>query len=388
MEQLNLTGYDREKYRQAKARWDAVAKPLDGMGSFEEILSRVAAIQGSDVSRVARSRVIVCCADNGIVEEGISQCGQEVTAICAENIANGKSSVAIMAKQAGVDVLCVDVGIASDKPLAGVRNEKIRRGTRNFLKEPAMTLEETRKAILLGMKLVKESLEQGYEILGIGEMGIGNTTTSSAVTAALLHLPAESVTGRGAGLDDKGLFRKNAVIRQTLQYYGYYTERENLSNEVAKVGIQLDKAEEKNELSQKAETAGERALRILSTVGGLDLACLAGICLGGAKYHVPIVLDGFISLAAALAACRMEPLTREFLIPSHSGKEPAVKAIEGELSLKPVIHAGMAVGEGTGAVMMLQLLKTANAVLEESTSFEAAGIEQYERFEKNTGRKG
>ncbi|MBP5282218.1 MAG: nicotinate-nucleotide--dimethylbenzimidazole phosphoribosyltransferase, partial [Lachnospiraceae bacterium] len=216
--------------------------------------------------------------------------------------------------------------------------------------------------------------------LAIGEMGIGNTTTSSAITAAILHLPAEVVAGRGAGLDEKGLLRKRAVIRQALQNYGFYTERENLSNEVAKVGIVMDKKAPGEHAGQKEENEREKTLRILECVGGYDIACLAGICLGGAKYHVPIVLDGFISLAAALVACRLEPMTREYLIPSHSGKEPAVKAIEEELGLTPIIYAKMALGEGTGAVMMLQLLKTANAVLERSTSFAAANIEQYERF--------
>lgn len=357
-----------------------MAKPIDGMGRFEEILSRIGAIQGNTIPKVAKSRVIVCCADNGIVEEGVSQCGQEVTAVCAENIANGRSSVAVMASQAGIDVLCVDVGIATDRPLCGVRNEKIRMGTANFLKEPAMTEDEAQKAIEIGMNLVRESLEEGYEILGIGEMGIGNTTTSSVVTAGLLHLTDEAVAGRGAGLDRKGLLRKREVIWQALQKYGLLTEWENLSDEVAKVGIVLDKKVIGEELS--LDRKRERAMNVLATVGGLDIACLAGICLGGAKYQVPIVLDGFISLAAALVACQIEPLTREYLIPSHSGKEPAVKAIESELGLAPVIYARMAVGEGTGAVMMLQLLRMANAVLEKSVSFEATGIEKYERFKK------
>ena len=240
MEELSVTGFDRGIYRQVKAKWDAVAKPLDSLGRFEEFLCRIGAIQGSVLPKVNKSRVIVCCADNGIVEEGVSQCGQEVTAICAENIAGGRSSVAVMAKQAGIDILCVDVGINSEGALQGVRNLKIRRGTRNFLKEPAMTFEETERAIQTGMNLVKESQDAGYEILAVGEMGIGNTTTSSAVTAAILRLPAETVTGRGAGLDDKGLLRKREVIRQALQNYGFYTDRESLSNEVAKVGVQMD----------------------------------------------------------------------------------------------------------------------------------------------------
>lgn len=346
LDKMEISGYDRGLWQQIKAGWDSVAKPLDSMGVFEGTLARIGAIQGTVHPRLEKNRILVCCADNGIVAEGVSQCGQEITAVCAENIANGRSSVAIMAKQAGVDIKAVDVGIATDAVLSNVMDRKVRRGTRNFLREPAMTMEEAERAIQIGMELVRESKEEGVEILGIGEMGIGNTTTSSAVTAALLGLPVETVTGRGAGLDDQGLSRKREVIRLALQNYG----------------------------------AMHEPMEILSKVGGLDIACMAGICLGGAICHVPIVLDGFISLAAALVACRLEPTVREYLIPSHSGKEPAMKAIEEELKLSPVIYANMALGEGTGAVLMLQLLKTVSAVYEKSCSFEDAGIRKYERF--------
>ena len=357
MEKLRIEGYDRVIYQKVKAGWDGIAKPLDGMGIFEEFLARIGAIQGKAMPGVKKSRVIVCCADNGIVEEGVSQCGQEVTAICAENIANGRSSVAIMAKEAGVDVLVTDLGINTDKSLLNVRDEKVRMGTRNFRREPAMTTQEAQKAIQVGMDLVRQSKEEGMEILGVGEMGIGNTSTSSAIAAALLHLPAEVVTGRGAGLDDERLLHKRNVIQESLQKHGLFVEGE-----------------------MDAEQLRAQALDALTKVGGLDIACMTGICLGGAKYHVPIVLDGLISMVAALVAVRLEPMVKEYLIPSHSGKEPAVKAIEKELDLAPVLHANMALGEGTGAVMMLQLLRTANAVYEKSVSFDAAGIKEYERF--------
>lgn len=355
MDQFEWKCMDKEIYQQIKAAWDHIAKPLDSMGTFEELLSRIGAIQGRRVPDLKKARLLVCCADNGIVEEGVSQSGQEITAICAESIANGKSSAAIMAGTAGVDVMTLDVGINTDKKLENVRNVKIRKGTRNFRKEPAMTPDESMAAIRLGMDLVRESKEEGYSILCIGEMGIGNTTTSSAVTAALMKLPVKEVTGRGAGLDDEKLLHKQQVIEEALAVYGY-------------------------EDSISRETNSEQALDVLTKVGGLDIAVMAGICLGGAAYGVPIVLDGFISLAAALVACRIKPVTKEYLIPSHSGKEPAMQRIEEELSLTPVIYAHMALGEGTGAVMMMQLLKTANAVYENSISFEKAGIAQYERY--------
>ena len=367
-EQLEIEGYDRELYQRIRENWDHVAKPLDGMGKFEDLLARIGAIQGRETPELQRTRLIVSCADNGIVEEGVSQSGQEVTAICAASIANGRSSVAIMAREAGIDVLTVDVGINSEEAPSNVRNLKVRRGTRNFLREPAMTGEETLKAICAGMGLVRESKAQGYSILCMGEMGIGNTSTSSAITAALLGIPAEMVTGRGAGLDDKGLLHKREVIRKALEKYGWQTASGEQKSD-GKV--------------QDPDLAGEAAFQVLANVGGLDVACMTGICLGGAKYRVPIVLDGFISFAAALVACRLEERVKEFLIPSHSGKEPAMKLMEDALGVSPVIYANMALGEGTGAVLMMQLLKTANAVYEQSTSFEKAGIRQYERFSNN-----
>jgi nicotinate-nucleotide--dimethylbenzimidazole phosphoribosyltransferase len=369
-----VTGYDEVLRQRIKKNWDGVAKPLDSLGTFEEVLSKIGAIQGRLTPNLIRARLLVSCADNGIVEEGVSQCGQEVTAICAGNIANGRSSVAIMAKQAGVEVCCIDVGINTDKEIEGVQNKKVRQGTRNFRKEPALTSEEVVKAIQTGMDLVRTSKEEGVTILGIGEMGIGNTTTSSAVTAALLGLSAEVVTGRGAGLSDEALERKKAIIREALFHYGFQTELGEAQEMVAKVGVEL------GEKAFEGTGREEQALKALQSFGGLDLACMAGICIGGAHCHVPIVLDGFISLAAALVACRLLPITKEFLIASHSGKEPAMKLIEEELGLSPVLRANMALGEGTGAVLMLQLLKTVNAVYEDSISFETAGIDQYERF--------
>lgn len=210
-----------------------------------------------------------------------------------------------------------------------------------------MTREEVLQAIQVGMDLVAEGKEEGTLLLGMGEMGIGNTTTSSAVVASLLGEPAHQVTGRGAGLDDEKLAHKKEMIAEAIEKYELY---------------------EKDPLT------------VLSTVGGLDIAALVGMCIGGAVYHVPIVLDGFISMTAALAASRLVPEVKEFLVPSHSSKEPAVMRIREELELHPVIDAGMALGEGTGAVLMISLLKTANAVYENSVSFEGTGIEQYTRY--------
>lgn len=338
---------DQELYQKIRAGWDSVAKPLDSMGVFEDLLSGIGAIQGRIHPGLAKSRILVMCADNGIVEEGISQSDQSITAICAGNIAAGVSSVGIMAARENIEIYAVDMGMNTDQKIPLVRDEKVRMGTRNFHKEPAMTREELYKAIQTGMNLVEESRQQGMEILGTGEMGIGNTTTSSAVAAALLKRPAEEVTGRGAGLNDAQLLHKIEIVSEAVERYQLF-----------------DKS----------------PLEILQTVGGFDIAAMAGICIGGAVYHVPIVLDGFISMVAALCACRLFPQVAEFLIPSHSSREPAVMQIREELGIRPVIDAGMALGEGTGAVLMISLLKTANEVYEHGCSFDGAGIEQYQRY--------
>ena len=327
-------------------RLGVLAKPLDGMGSFETITAQIGAILGTDVIDIRKKGVLIFCADNGIVEEGVSQTGQEVTLAVAKSMARKGSSVCRMAQSIGAETIPVDIGINSEESIPGVWNRKVCSGTRNFLKEPAMTEEETVRAIATGTRLVRECKEKGYGILATGEMGIGNTTTSSAVTAALLQCGAEEVTGRGAGLTDQGLARKQQVVRTALETYDLWHAD---------------------------------AFTVLQTVGGLDIAGLTGMCIGGALWHVPIVLDGVISMAAALVAERLFPGVREYLIPSHLGKEPAAVKLADALQLSPVIHAGMALGEGTGAVMMLTLLDMAMSIYGQSATFSEIKVEQYRR---------
>ncbi len=333
--------------KRVRENWDNVAKPLDGMGRFEVLTAQVGAILGTEKPDISRKAVIIMCADNGIVEEGVSQSGQEVTLAVAREMADGISSVGRMAAVIGADTIPVDIGICLGEKIPGVLDRKIRRGTGNFLKEPAMTEEEAVRAVFTGMELVSDCKKEGYRLLATGEMGIGNTTTSSAVAAALLQCDAAKVTGRGAGLSDDGLLRKQQVIREAMEKY---------------------------------RLAGAEALDVLKTVGGLDIAGLAGVCIGGALFHIPIVLDGVISMAAALLAERILPGTRAFLLPSHKGKEPAAEMLLKELGLEPVIDAGMALGEGTGAVMMFSLLDMAFSVYQGGTTFSDIQIEQYTRF--------
>lgn len=346
LEQIKIEEPNETARRQVKKHWDALAKPLDGMGNFETITAQIGAIQGTEQIDIRKKAVLIFCADNGIVEEGVSQTGQEVTAAVAKSMARKGSSVCKMAESIGAETIPVDIGICGKESIPGVLDRKVRSGTRNFLKEPAMTEEETVRAVAAGIELVRDCKKQGYRILATGEMGIGNTTTSSAVTAALLQCEAEEVTGRGAGLTDQGLLRKQQAIRRALEKYDLW----------------------------RAD-----AFTVLRTVGGLDIAGLTGMCIGGAMWHVPVVLDGVISMAAALAAERLLPGVREYLIPSHLGKEPAAAKLAEALQISPVIHAGMALGEGTGAVMMFPLLDMTLSIYGQSATFSDISVEQYKR---------
>lgn len=344
---LSIEKPDENIRKQVLKNWDGIAKPLDGMGRFESLTAQIGAVLGTDEIDISRKAVLVLCADNGIVEEGISQSGQEVTTAVAKAMGKGTSSVAKMALSIGADVIPVDIGINQSERIPGVLDRKIRMGTRNFRKEPAMTQEEAVRAIFTGIELVSKCKEKGYRILATGEMGIGNTTTSSAVAAALLPCEVNAVTGRGAGLTDRKLKHKRSLIADAIEKYRLF---------------------------------GAEPLRVLGAVGGFDIGGLTGVCIGGGLFHVPIVLDGVISMTSALLAERLVPGTTGYLIPSHRGKEPAVKKLMEELGLEPVIEAEMALGEGTGAVMMLSLLDMALTLYQGRTTFSDIQIEQYERY--------
>lgn len=329
--------------------FDRIAKPIDGLGRFESWIAQIGAIQKTEQVDLSKKAVVIFCADNGIVEEGISQSGQEVTLAVMKNMARQCSSVGKMAAYVHAETLPVDIGVNTKEKVPGVCNRKIAYGTKNFLKEPAMTKTEMLQAIKVGIKLARTYKEKGYSILAMGEMGIGNTTTSSAIAAALLECDVKDVTGRGAGLTTKKLLHKQQVIQQALEKY---------------------------ELRRK------EPLEVLQTVGGLDIAGMVGLCIGGAYYHLPIVLDGVISMVAALVAVRVAPGVVEYLIPSHQGKEPAMEQLARALSVAPAIDGKLALGEGTGAVMMLALLECALRVYESGSTFSEIQMEQYERFQK------
>ncbi len=333
----------------AKAKWDALAKPIDGLGSFEDTICKIAAICGTTDLDLSEKGLIIMCADNGIVKEGVSQTGKEVTYEVAALMGKRKSSVGIMLTDYPAHIMTVDIGIDADVVPEGVIDKKVSKGTKDFLHEPAMTSKEALKAIEAGIECVKDFKDRGISIIATGEMGIGNTTTSSALLSILTGLEVSKCTGRGAGLSDEGLSRKIEVIEKALAYH--FPE------------------------------GCPDAFEALCKVGGLDIAGLTGVFIGGAMYKVPIVIDGFISMISALIAERLVPGCKDYMIASHMGKEIGMKVLAEELNLNPVIYGNLALGEGTGAVMIFPLLDMTMSMYKSGTNFADTPIEEYERFD-------
>ena len=336
-------------FEAVKKNWDRIAKPLDSLGELENVVCRIGAIQETDRPHVKNAVAVILCADNGIVEEGVSQCGKEVTRICAENIAAKKSAVGSLARLTGTEIKVFDIGIEYQKKITGVSDRKISMGAKNFLKEDALSNRQLDEAIKTGIEIAGEMKAAGYDAICIGEMGIGNTTTSAAVTAGILKLGAADVTGRGAGLDDRGLERKIKVVSRAIDRYDLH----NLN-----------------------------PVEILQKVGGLDIAAMTGVYLGAKKFHIPVILDGAISLAALLVADFMDSDVRKYVIASHKGREILGQKILEKMDLHPVIDASLALGEGTGAVLMMNLIRSSLDVYYECVPFSDSGVEQYERFNK------
>ena len=350
-----------QSHRQlAKKHWDSIAKPLDSLGEFEKIFQKLSAIYESEIPDISNKCITVMCADNGIVKEGISQSDKDVTLAVAKSMALGTSSIAVLSKAAGSKMTVFDMGIDSfDTEIysLGVINHKLMHGTNNFIKEKAMPLDITLRALLTGISTVSELKENKTKIIGTGEMGIGNTTTSSALSASILNLPVEDVTGRGAGLDDIKLNKKIDTIKEGIEKYGF---RDTLF---------LD--------SIKSEDKSVRVLAVLdllSSLGGLDIATLTGI------YKLPIIIDGVISEVAALFAYFINPLCKEYMIASHLSREPVARIIFDILDLKPVIDASLALGEGSGCAMLFPLLDMVLEIYTKNASFSDIKIEEYKRF--------
>jgi cobyrinic acid a,c-diamide synthase len=343
--------------RQAKRHWDQIAKPIDSLGLLEEAVVRICKISGSakpyDLSRKA---LVILCADHGVVAEGVTQTDSSVTQVVSENFAKGCSTVNYMANLAKTDVYTVDVGMNTppypEKELKQhtVIDRKIARGTNNLAREAAMSLTQCQQALEIGKQLVRDLKQKGYQLIATGEMGIGNTTPSSALSAVFLNQTAGAVTGKGAGLSSEGMVKKQQAISQA-----------------------MERVREKELSDPKA---------ILAEIGGYEIAAMAGVFLGGMEENIPIVLDGAISEAAALTAARIDSRVTDFMIASHESKESIGKLILKELQLKAVLHADMCLGEGTGAMAMMPILDMAMEVYEKMGTFGEYQIDAYHRFEE------
>ncbi|MCI6729716.1 MAG: nicotinate-nucleotide--dimethylbenzimidazole phosphoribosyltransferase [Clostridiales bacterium] len=328
---------DRAARRQAQ-----LAKPPGSLGKLEDMSIRLAGITGQVCNTLDSCRVLVFAADNGVVAEGVASTPQSVTLSQSINMTRHLTGMSALARYFGNSVVVVDVGIDAELHHPQILDRKIRRGTRNLAKEPALTREETLAAIAVGLETAGQAKAEGVQALGIGEMGIGNTTTSSAVLAALTKSPAEAVTGRGSGLTDDAFALKKRVIRDALALH-----RPNPADPVD----------------------------VLSKVGGLDVAAMTGAFLGCAIHRIPAVVDGFISIVAALAAVRLCPVVRDFLFLSHASYEVGYRIAQEELGLEPFLLLGMRLGEGSGCPLAFQILKGACAAMSGMATFAEAAID-------------
>ena len=335
---------DRASYLAAKERWDSIAKPLGSFGALEEALQRIAAVQGTPDVDISVRTAVIMCGDHGVVREGVTQCGQDVTAKCAEAIAQGRSNINAVAQAFGIGVRAVDAGMARDVHCEWLVRRKAVCGTGNMTEGSAMTPEETEYAIVTGMDTVKELRESGTKLIIAGEMGIGNTTSAAAIASVLLGLPPECVTGRGAGLTSAGLERKTEAVRRAIE-----VNRPDRSDPFG----------------------------VLCKVGGAEVAAMTGLFLGGAYYRIPVIIDGVISAAAAAIAYGMEPLSREYMLASHCSGEPAGAGLLKYIGLSAPINAGLRLGEGTGGALLVPLLDGAAALYRNAHRFDDTAIERY-----------
>jgi nicotinate-nucleotide--dimethylbenzimidazole phosphoribosyltransferase len=343
----NIKPINKEVINNSEKKWDTIAKPLNSLGALEETVSKLAGIAGTTKVDIGKRCVTIMCADNGVVKQGVTQTDSIVTTIMTENFAKQKTCVCVMAKSIGVDIIPIDIGINNDLQVAGLINKKIMNGTNDITEGPAMTREQAILAIEVGIEIAVSLKEKGYKLIATGEMGIGNTTSSSAIATILMDKSVEEVTGRGAGLDNDGLERKINAIKKA---------------------IEINKPNK------------EDVIDILAKVGGLDIAGMAGLYIGGAAVGLPVMLDGFISGISALIAIEICPLCKEYMIPSHMSAEPAGVMLLQKLGFSSIVTAGMRLGEGTGAMAALTVIDMAIEVYNNAITFSEINIEDYVHF--------
>lgn len=338
---------DMSSAQQAEARQRNLTKPAGSLGRLEEISIKLAGMKANPLPDVQRKAVIVMAADHGVTLEGVSAYPSDVTFQMVLNFLRGGAAINVLARQAGASVTIVDIGVASDfdPALPGLLHRKVARGTRNMAQGPAMTRAEAEKALAEGMDVLAQVADQGLDLLATGDMGIGNTTPSAAIAAVLTGLPVSQVTGRGTGVDDAGLARKVKIIEQA---------------------IALNQPDPQD------------ALDVLCKVGGFEIAGLAGVMIAAASRRIPVVVDGFISAAAALIAVGLVPDVRNYLFSGHRSVEIGHQAMLRQLGLEPLLDINLRLGEGTGAALAFHLMEASVRILREMATFDEAGVSDKE----------
>lgn len=319
------------------------ARPAGSLGVMEPVSARLAAIAGAIDVRLKRKVIVTCAGDHGIVEEGVSRFPQEVTAQMVYNFVNGGASISVLARHAGAEVRVADIGVNFDfEPDISIFHKKIAKGTANFARGPAMTRDQAVASLVAGIEIVDELMdEKKVDMLGTGDMGIGNTSPSTAIIAAFSGMPVAKLTGRGTGIDDNGLKQKISAIEQ---------------------GLLVNRPDPDDPID------------VLSKVGGFEIGALGGLVIGAAAHGIPVVCDGLISTAGALIACGIAPAAREYLFASHRSEEIGHQYMHERLGLSPLIDLGFRLGEGTGAALAMELLDAATRILADIKTFGEVGI--------------
>lgn len=353
---FEIAKLDEGMMQRAQARLDNLTKPQGSLGRLEELAKRIAGITGKEFPSLNRKVIFTLAADHGITDEGISPFPKEVTAQMVYNFVRGGAGINVLARQAGAKVIVADIGVAgtldaSQLNSASFKDRKVAFGTKNFAKGPAMTPQEAQRSVEAGVELFEEEYAAaGIDIVGTGELGIGNTTSSSAIAAVFTGFPIEKLVGRGAGLDDAGVRRKIEVVAQGLEKNGL----------VPGAG--------------KEDPGPDFAMEVLAKVGGLEIGGLAGVMLAAASHRVPVVIDGFISTAAALIAAGIDPRVKQYLISSHCSVEQGHLRMLELLGQKPLFDLGMRLGEGTGAAIGMMLADASVNILTQMATFQSANV--------------
>lgn len=340
----SITGLNTAVMQKTQFRLDRLTKPAGSLGVLEELAKQIAGITGKERPQLRSKVIFTFAADHGVTEEGVSAFPKEVTPQMVYNFLQKGAAINVLAKHAGAKVVVADLGVACDlKPHKNLLIEKINYGTKNMAKGPAMTQQEALKSIKNGIKIFENQLKSGIDILGTGEMGIGNTTASSAITAAFTKRDVEDITGKGTGLDEKGLKKKIEVIKKALQ---------------------INKPDPND------------AIDILSKIGGFEIGALAGVILAAAGKKIPVLIDGFISGAAALLAYHLNPRAKDYMIASHCSVEKGHKIILDHIGLRPILNLDLRLGEGTGAALGMTIIEASIKILIQMATFQEAKVSE------------